>query len=300
MYESGYSYWNWFLSYHSSKVLEESYQLAVQRFEAVRRTAELGDRPSIDTLEAQIQVQNRESLLRNFEADLQSTGYKLATFLWDENAAPLELENKTIPLNMDSLILASEPQLSEMEIDSAINNHPYLKITNYKIKSLEVEKRLKREQLKPQLNLQYNLINEPVIYNPLNALSLNNYKWGLTFEMPVFLRKERGDLALADLKIQDEQYKYENNQAYLQFKIRNAIVEFNNALVQVEIYRRTVEDSEKLLDAERQMFENGESSLFLINARELACIQAKLKLIEVIAKSQQALLSLKFSLASLV
>jgi outer membrane protein TolC len=144
------------------------------------------------------------------------------------------------------------------------------------------------------------LINEPVNYNPLNELSINNYKWGLTFEMPVFLRKERGDLALADLKIQDEQYKYENNQAYLQFKIRNAIVEFNNALVQVEIYRRTVEDSEKLLDAERQMFETGESSLFLINARELAYIQAKLKLIEVIAKSQQALLSLKFSLASLV
>lgn len=300
MYESGYSYWNWFLSYHSSKVLEDSYQLAVERYDAVKRTAELGDRPSIDTLEAQIQVQNRESLLRNYEADLQSTGFKLASFLWDENAAPLELEDKTIPLNMDSLILGSGPQLSEMEIDSAINNHPYLQITNYKIKSLEVEKRLKKEQLKPQLNLQYNLINEPVNYNPLNELSLNNYKWGLTFEMPVFLRKERGDLALADLKIQDEQYKYENNQAYLQFKIRNAIVEFNNALVQVEIYRRTAEDTKKLLEAERQMFETGESSLFLINARELAYIQAKLKLIEVIAKSHQALLSLKFSLASLV
>jgi outer membrane protein TolC len=300
IYESGYSYWNWFLSYHSSKVLEESFALATERFEAVKRTAELGDRPAIDTLEAEIQVQNRESLLRNYEADLQSTGYKLATFLWNENAAPLELENKTTPLDVDSLIIGSEGIMNESEIDSAISNHPYLQITNYKIKSLEVEKRLKREQLKPQLNLQYNLINEPVNYNPLTALSVNNYKWGLTFEMPIFLRKERGDLALADLKIQDEQYNFENNQAYLQYKIKNAMVEYNNALVQVEIYRNTVEDTKRLLDAEKLMFETGESSLFLINARELAYIQSKLKLIEVIAKSQQALLSLRFALASLV
>jgi hypothetical protein len=54
------------------------------------------------------------------------------------------------------------------------------------------------------------------------------------------------------------------------------------------------------LDAEKEMFESGESSLFLINARELAYIQAKLKWVESTTKSKQAFLSLKFSLAQLV
>jgi hypothetical protein len=48
------------------------------------------------------------------------------------------------------------------------------------------------------------------------------------------------------------------------------------------------------------MFETGESSLFLINARELAYIQAKLKWVESIAKSKKAFLSLKFNLAQLI
>jgi outer membrane protein TolC len=144
------------------------------------------------------------------------------------------------------------------------------------------------------------LINEPINYNPITDLSINNYKWGVTFEMPVLLRKERGDYAMANLKIQDEQYNLDNNRAYIEFKIRNASVEYQNALNQVSIYQRTAEDTYRLLEAERLMFENGESSLFLINARETTYIQAKLKLIEVVVKSKQALLALKYAMAQLV
>jgi outer membrane protein TolC len=131
-------------------------------------------------------------------------------------------------------------------------------------------------------------------------MSLNNYKWGITFEIPVFLRKERGELAKTNLKLQDEKYNLENSRAYLEFKIKNAWIEYKNALVQLEIFEKTVIDSKRLLEAEIEMFDTGESSLFLINARELAYIQAKLKWVESTAKSKQAFLSLKFNLAQLV
>ena len=154
--------------------------------------------------------------------------------------------------------------------------------------------------LKPTLDLQYNLINEPINSNPINDLSINNYKWGDTFEMPLFLRKERGDLQLANLKIQDQQFEFDNKKAYIEFKIRSSIVEMTNALRQVEIYKKNVKDAEQLLNAEKQMFENGESSLFLINARETSYIQSKLKLIESLVKSQQSYLSLQYALANLI
>jgi outer membrane protein TolC len=154
--------------------------------------------------------------------------------------------------------------------------------------------------LKPTLDLQYNLINEPINSNPINDLSINNYKWGVTFEMPLFLRKERGDLQLANLKIQDQQFEFDNKKAYIEFKIRSSIVEMTNALRQVEIYKKNVKDAEQLLNAEKQMFENGESSLFLINARETSYIQSKLKLIESLVKSQQSYLSLQYALANLI
>ncbi len=300
IYESGYTYWNWFLSYHSMQILRDAYQLATERFNAVKRTAELGDRPDIDVVEAGLQVQNRESMLASFNTDFKANGFKLATYLWNDQLIPLELDSLTFPLNLEGMTKDSIPFLTNLEIDSAVMNHPYLQITNFKIKSLEIEKKLKREQLKPELNIQYNFLTQSTINNATSSLSLNNYKWGVTFEMPIFLRKERGELAKTNLKLQDEQYNLENSRAYLEYKIKNAWIEYQNALNQLEIFTKTVEDTKRLLDAEKEMFESGESSLFLINARELAYIQAKLKWVESTTKSKQAFLSLKFSLAQLV
>lgn len=299
LYEAGYAYWNWVLAYHSMEIMQESYQLANERYEGIRRTAEVGDRPGIDSVEAIIQVQSRETLLRNYETDFKNNGFNLSTFLWTENLEPLELESGTVPVSIDSVSLESDVLIAENTMDSLVLNHPYLRINDFKIQSLEVDNRLKREQLKPELALQYNFLNEPVNYNPFNDFSINNYKWGLTFEMPIFLRKERGEVALSNLKIQDEKFNLQNNQAYIEYKIRKAMADFSNGLLQISIYQKTVDDSGKLLEAEKQMFEAGESSLFLINQRELAFIQARLKLIESQVKLQQAKLSLSYAAAGL-
>lgn len=299
IYEAGYAYWNWFLTHNSRLVLAEALNLAQVRFQAVKQAAEFGDRPFIDSVEAKIQVQNRESMLRSFEAEQQNTTNKLATFLWEDNLIPIEPDSLTRPISVDSITIKSQLMMSEIAIDSALNGHPYLQITNFKIKSLEVDQRLKKEQLKPILNLNYNFLNEPVNYNPFNQFSVNNYKWGLNFEMPLFLRKERADFQLSNIKLQDEKLNLENNKAYLLSKIQNALIDLKNSVIQLEIYRNTVSDSKRLLDAEKTMFEGGESSLFLINARETAYIQAKLKLVEALAKNQQAFLSLQFATARL-
>jgi outer membrane protein TolC len=299
IYEAGYSYWNWFLTHNSREVLSEALDLAQVRLQAVKQSAEYGDRPFIDSVEAKIQVQNRESLLRTFEAEQQNATNKLVTYLWEENLVPLELDSLTRPVSVDSISIKVILNLSEAIIDSTLNNHPYLQITNFKIKSLEVDQRLKKEQLKPTLNLNYNFLNEPVNYNPFNQFSVNNYKWGFNFEMPVLLRKERADFQLSNIKLQDEKLNFENNKAYLLSKIQNAYVDLKNSILQLEIYGNTVADSKRLLDAEKIMFEGGESSLFLINARETAYIQAKLKYIEALTKNQQAYLSLQFATARL-
>jgi outer membrane protein TolC len=300
IYESGYAYWNWFLSYHSMKILDEAFQLANIRYDAVKRTAELEDRPEIDVVEAGLQVQNRESMLRNYEAEYKGSGFKISTFLWNEQQVPLDLDSLTTPVKIEILEKDSVTLLSNQEIDTALANHPYIQVTNFKIKGLEIERKLKKEQLKPELAVNYNFLNQPIQNNPFANLSMNNYKWGLTFEMPILLRKERGDLAKTNLKLKEEQFNLENSKAYVEYKIRNAYVDYNNALIQVEIFQKTVVDTKRLLDAEKAMFESGESSLFLINARELAYIQAKLKWVESIAKSKQAYLSLKFNLAQLI
>lgn len=300
VYESGYAYWNWFLAHYSRIVLQNSYDLATVRIQGVKLTAELGDRPIIDTVEARIQVQYRQSLLNNYQTDLLNSKVKLSTYLWTELQEPLEVDEATLPLAMDSVSFSIVSLLSDLDIDSLVENHPYLTMNSLKIKSLEIDQKLKREQVKPTVNLSYNFINEPINYNPMTNLSPNNNKIGVQFEMPLLFRKERGDLELAKLKMQDEQLSYVNNKVYLKAKIKQAQNDLLNAQNQLDIYRQTVLDSRQLFEAEKTMFEQGESSLFLVNARELTYIQANLKYIEVLCKYQQARLSLRFSLANLI
>jgi outer membrane protein TolC len=121
----------------------------------------------------------------------------------------------------------------------------------------------------------------------------------MSVQMPLFLRKERGDLQLATLKINDAQLELKQTQAYLKMKIQTALIELSNSLNQLSILSQTVNDSKALLDAEKDMFENGESSLFLINMRELAYVQSELKLLEWKAKNKQLGYSLGFSTATL-
>ena len=117
--------------------------------------------------------------------------------------------------------------------------------------------------------------------------------------MPLFLRKERGELALAKLKVEETELSLSQLRAQLNMKISNARIELANSLIQLEIYQRTAIDSKQLLDAERNMFENGESSLFLINMRELNYIQSQLKYLEWQAKNKQLGYSLGFATATL-
>ena len=57
-----------------------------------------------------------------------------------------------------------------------------------------------------------------------------------------------------------------------------------------------VKDYEGLLNGERSMFNAGESSLFLINSREVNYINAQLKLVELLAKRKVTILALNYSL----
>jgi hypothetical protein len=82
-------------------------------------------------------------------------------------------------------------------------------------------------------------------------------------------------------------------------KATASINDFNVSIGQMQLYTNTVKDYEALLEAERTVFEGGESSLFMINAREMSYINAKLKLIDLTAKNQTAMLMVFYALGML-
>jgi outer membrane protein TolC len=306
-YEASKAYWSWFNSYHSNRVMVEAIELAEVRFQAVVRSAELGDRPFIDTLEASIQLQQRQQQFLQAQLDLQNARALLEVFLWADGIIPLELEETTVPEQALEALIISETNLPRIgpngellnfnEMDSLLVTHPEMLLSNLKIETLEVEARLKRELLKPSLDLQYNALSQPIGGDPLAAYSVNNYKWGVHFAMPIFLRKERGSLALAELKINESRMDLELKRAELKFKATTALNTWQNTRSQFQLYFRTASDFRLLFEAEQQLFFGGESSLFMLNARETAFINAQLKVLEIMEKNKKALAEVNYSFA---
>ncbi len=298
-YEAGKSYWDWCFAFNILGVFENALALAQQRFDAVRQGALLGDRPAVDTVEAGIHLQNRMVSLQQARLELANAAAKLSVFLWTDTSLPLELAANTKPVSLD-------PQSAQIvdpdfytQLENLSINHPELQQYRYKLDQLGVEKRWKQEQLKPRLNLNYYPISEPVNGDPLAAYSVNNYKWGLEFSMPIFLRKARGSLRLAELKIQEAQFELFTKNATFSYKLIAALNEWDSTQEQAEGYAKIVQDYGILLNAERQLFSLGESSLFLVNAREVGYISAQVKLLELLAKNRKASLAAKYALGAL-
>jgi outer membrane protein TolC len=290
LYDALAVYWEWYNAHRKYAVFEFAVSTAKQRFEAVKSTFSFGDRPAIDTLESYIQYQNRLFSLNQASIEKTNAALQLSNFLWNENEEPLEIQSNLTPINEDKISIKNFALPDSLNIMSAklAMNHPAVKLYQLKYDYEAIERQWKLEKLKPKLNLNYNLLAQPIGDAWLSSFSTNNYKWGVDFSFPVFLRKERGDLRLADIKLLEinfaqEQKTLEQTNKIEQYKNELTVTEQQNRL-----FAQLVKNYDALLSAEKRNFESGESSLFLVNAREMALIDAQVKQIEIQAKFNKA------------
>jgi outer membrane protein TolC len=134
---------------------------------------------------------------------------------------------------------------------------------------------LKKEKLKPKLNANYNVLSNGLSFNPLFT---DNYKWGISFSTSTLFRAEKGELELTKIKIENTDLLRQQKELELRNKLQLAFNEVDNALIQLQLYTKTVENYRQLLTLENARFQLGESSLFLLNSREIKLIEAQVKL----------------------
>ncbi len=279
LFDASLAYFDWLRAYKEVKIFDNFLENAETRFQGVKSSALAGDVAIIDTVEAKIAVQNRALSLEQAKVAFMKRSLELANFLWIEDV-PVELQPNIIP---DKNVATNVDQTLEIMgklLDSfTLENHPKLRSLNYKIRSLLVDKRLKANKLLPKIDLEYNFLTAtPEI---LNSLNTQEYKGGVNFYFPLFLRKERGDLKLAKFKLQDAQFERDNASVEIQNKVTALYRELDSYINQNQLIANIVTDYGTLLNAEERKFSFGESSLFLINSRESKLIDAQLKQIEV-------------------
>jgi len=280
LYEASLVYFDWLKAFNEYVLFNNFLVNAEQRFRGIERGAEVGENAQIDVTEARIAVNDRRLRLEQSRVKLLKARLALSTFLWLENNIPVELQPNVIP------DVNSEPIIDEVftinrliSNDTLIAQHPKIISLDFKLQSLEVERRLKANRLLPRIDLEYNFLTETA--DVARSFNTAEYKGGINIYFPLFLRKERGDLALAKIKLQDTDFELSATRVNLNNKINALRQELASYVTQNAITEQMVADYTRMLFAEEQKFRLGESSLFLVNSRESKLIDGQLKAISI-------------------
>ena len=297
-------YWEWALSHQRQELLRQNAELAAVRLGAIRERVRQGDLAAIDSIEALTELQNRQAQLVQARVQWQNATLQLSNYLWDEQQQPRELPAATVrpqplpgpadwrPLPADSLTTLAE---------QARQRHPELQKSRAKLAQLGVENRLLRNKLLPKLTLDYNLLQAGPPFGAetgagLNSAYLqNNYKLGLSFAYPLLLRQERSKLQINALKRRDTELELQQDAREIQTTVRTVANDWEALRAQLRLQEQVGQNAERLRQGEQTRFEGGESSVFLLNAREAALVSARLKLAEFQAKYAQTQATLRWA-----
>lgn len=274
LHDASLAYFNWKKNFSEVHLYKNYLENAKNRFKGIKTLIAQGDKPAIDSIEAGISVKNRQLSLEDSELKLIKSKLELSNFLWMENNIPFELSEDLIPETQLDLSIQETLKTNDLlNPDLNLTTHPKINALERKIEVLNVEKKLKANLLLPKIDIGYSYLSEP---SYIDNYQFNDYKIGLDFYFPLFLRKERGSLKLAKFKIQESQFALDAEKVQLTNKIKAQKNEIQSLLKQRKIINSLTKDYLTMLQSEERLFSFGESSLFLINTRENNLVSAQL------------------------
>ncbi|MEY4432291.1 MAG: hypothetical protein RLZZ44_421 [Bacteroidota bacterium] len=266
LYNASLAYFNWKRNHSEVQLYTNYLTNATLRYKGVLSLIKNGDKPAIDSVEAGIVVKTRKWNLEDSKLKLAKSKLDLSNYLWLDNNVPLELQDDIVPENKLEETISATLKINELITDTvSIENHPKINSLENKLAILEVERKLKANSLLPKMDVGYHYLSEPNYWNDTN---FNNYKIGVNFKFPLFLRKERGSLQLAKFKIQDTKFSLDLERVQLKNKINAQQTEIKSIEKQLQLLSGLVAGNSQMLQSEERLFAMGESSIFLLNSRE--------------------------------
>lgn len=285
-------YWQWYFAYMNYQLTQQSISIAQDIFDRTKVAYDYGVTAVIDTVQAKIVLQSRRIDFQQANIDRIEATLSLSNHLWNEEGMPLEIVDNVRPEDASTDVF--DENVLQQLVKMARQNHPELLKLRLKNQSLTIDKRLAKENMKPRLDLDYTLLDQPITPNgDSKGLSFgDNYKIGVSFAFPILLRKERAKLGQIDIKVQqnDLERNYKEREIVNDIGARyNAVLVTGNILQQQE---SMVNNYQLIMQAERLNLENGESDLFKINVQFEKLIKSQTKLFKLRSEYQKNIASL--------
>jgi outer membrane protein TolC len=290
----------WFEAEARARIAREGVALARFRLDAVRRRVLEGDAAAIDSVEARAEWERRELAEIDAQASAASARLTIAGYLWDREGAPLALPAQSAPATAPLSQGLADDGVDAAALARLAREHPAVRQARARWLQAEAQRRLTLTQVLPSASAEVSALAAGRSLGDLPSLSdaADDAKAGVALRIPLFARRELGRLRAAEDRARQLAVERDRVMREVQLAARRALLEVRAAEAQLDGQARVLAASETLLAAEQRRFDLGESSLLVVNLRERAVLDERLRLAQLESRRATALGALAAALAT--
>ncbi|MEM9810005.1 MAG: TolC family protein [Pseudomonadota bacterium] len=268
------AYWAWVARARELAAYEELLDLAQRQDQALRKEVAAGARARIFLTENAQNLTRRQELVRRAERDLSLAANRLSLFLRSEDGTPIIPIRAQLPESVP--LPSSAPRIDPQALFSA---RPDLRLLEVAKDQLEIDRQLARNDLLPKLDAAVEASNDFGRLGP-GGISRDDPEFiaGLQLTVPIGRREARGRLRTAEAELQALEQRERLLRDQIARELSDIIITLNTARDVLALTRQETEQAEIMRVAELDRFRGGASDFFLVNLREQAAANAKVRL----------------------
>jgi outer membrane protein TolC len=284
-------FWDWAAAGLKVKIYQGLLKIAEERDKGLSQRVKAGDLPEFERRDNERAILQRKSQLVSAERALQQATIELSLFIRDPVGNPILVAEDRLGTKIPD---PNEKEISNIEIEEALQNRPDLKRFISLKSQNEVERVLAENQTAPKIDVQFQAIRSLREGNPTRYPT--KLEAGLLLEIPLQVnvaggREESATATAMRLELQERFLRDK-----ITAEVRDARSAIHAAALRVELTRNETELARKMEEGERVRFRQGDSNQLFVNIREQATADAAVREIDALADYQKSLATLQAAL----
>ncbi len=286
LFTAAKDYGAWYESWRRRLIAQEGELLAEFRLQGGRRRVANGESAPIDSIEALLEIQRRQVTRFEAEAAFYFATLDITAYLWDDAGRPTALPTDAKPV-LDGIERSGmdSTQLDAL-LDIATRRNPDLLKLQARVKQAQAQRLFTTQGMLPFAEAKLSRLGESGADDLSPAMDGldENYKAGLLIKSPLLFLRETGRFNAASQRLDFQRLEFERTRRNIEFDARAAIFDLSNLERLLGLQRANVRNARLLRDAEQIRYDNGESTLLIVNLRERLVLDESVKLAALEAK----------------
>lgn len=274
------AYWRWVAAGEEIRVFEELLEIAEARQVGLRRGVQEGARAAIALTENEQNLLRRRTLLEEARRNFTTAANSLSFFLRDSSGQMVIPRREQLPTLAQLGTLPATEELVAAERNAILEKRPELRTLRIATERAANRIELRRNDLQPSLDGKVEISRD---FGQIGAggpsFDSTDTVVGLTFSVPLQRREARGRLARAEAELRELELRERRIADQIEVEIDNILATLNAAIRLTSLASDEVKQANTMVQAERNRFRLGAGDFFLVNLREEAAADARIRAI---------------------